>query len=255
MDRVGEGAADTVGNVLGALAAAPFAGDPVLSSMISGLVAPSASTSIKVSVEAFRTRNANAAVAVAVEGLNESIEQTLERIATDPRLMGLFLRTLRAAEATNQAEKILGLGRTLRAVLQDDALYDPEASVLRAMDRLEGPHLRLLAGFDRTPEEFGEFAAANGGSSGNHQVDALPLDRLEERSGLGEGTDLIAEELRGIGLLARAKADSVLLMEQFDFSQTPMYLRDVDGSVPVWYRTPMGTQILERMTLGEDGTI
>lgn len=238
------------GNVAGAIASAPFAGDPVIAGTVAGLVSPAGTLALSSAIGAFRDRNVTAVVAVAADAADEEVEQLLHRMSSSPRLLEAFVRTARAAEATNNAEKILGLGRTMAAAMADDAHYDDEMQVLRALDMVESPHLRLLASMKRTSEEFHRLQTKQGGHLvGARLVDGLPIWKMEERSRLGPKTHSLASEMVAWRLLLQFEATHLALLEPFDVESTPMVFREIGGGVAVWCISPLGSTVLERISL------
>ena len=246
-----DAALEGAGNIVGVAAAYPFAGDPLAADMVAALVAPLTSAaigSVAYRLGLLRERNLNAVSAVAADELDQSIQEMLRRIEEDPKLMSFFLRTLRAAEFTNEAEKILGLGRTLASVLEDEAKYDREQLVLKLLSQLEPPHFRLLAVFDRSTNEWMQiFTKPHGGAMylPMHVIDALPMHALVDRSGLGPDTWLVADELVRWGALARYAEGSVQVIETLEVDGRP--LQDSAGTAYVWTRISLGNDALDRV--------
>lgn len=74
-------------------------------------------------------------------------EEAVRRIADDDRLTFLALEALEAASRTRLDSKAAALGRSLGAILQDDARIDKESIWVRILSVIEPPHLRVLKYF------------------------------------------------------------------------------------------------------------
>ncbi len=94
-----------------------------------------------------RTENVAHVLDVAAHQANLSAEELLDVGLTDPRRFEAFLRVVRAAQDCSRREKRLALARALAtSTLTDDAaVVDEELLFVDILDRLDAPHLRLLA--------------------------------------------------------------------------------------------------------------
>jgi hypothetical protein len=239
---------DAVGSALGAFVVIPFVGDPQVAQAIAAGLGSFAAAPIRVSLDEIRERNSRVVISVAADD-DRTASELLQQVASEPGLLELFLRIMRAAEATNQAEKLLALGRALRNAAKDEARLDPETQVVRVLDRLDVVHIRILRAFDRTNDEIDRLTAANGGLIGNAQVDVMTADRIEQRSKLGDQLEAVLHELVVLGLLDEVDATRVQAWEPIPLDDVPQYRRRVDGAVPVWYRTLLGSDVVDRMRL------
>jgi hypothetical protein len=82
----------------------------------------------------------------AVDRLDDSLQEILDRIRDDPPRRRLLNETLRAAYATEHGEKLRWLGYLLASglLLQDDAKVDEIARVVQTVARVDPADVRVL---------------------------------------------------------------------------------------------------------------
>ena len=81
--------------------------------------------------------------AVSVSGLAEA--ELVDRLSSDATRLLLAAEILEAGVATPMNQKVLLLGRALARIAPDEALLDVERLTVRALKRLDAPHVHVLA--------------------------------------------------------------------------------------------------------------
>lgn len=122
-------------------------------------------------------------------------EEVVKRIIEDENLTLLMAEAIEAARRSRVEGKAAALGRSLGAILEDDALIDREAIWIRVLAVVEPPHIRVLQAYVQPREtpagEDTEWTAK------------APVRVSEVAHGLGleEAVLPLVQDLIGVGLL------------------------------------------------------
>jgi hypothetical protein len=190
----------------GALGAVVGWGAGLLTDPVAGVVVtPAATEAVKAVLTRFSglgTRRVAAMWQLAVEASEQSHEDLLKRVTTDPHRAQLFLSASQAAASTALETKLRVLGRLLAdGLIHEDVEVDEARLLLSAIEGIERAHLRVLDCLsNRYHEHLGEQERAAAKEQG--QPDAWPFDKLAEELGVSRSAlELTVGTLAGNNLV------------------------------------------------------
>jgi hypothetical protein len=194
-----EGAGQAGGALVGTAIGGPMGG------AIGAFVGPYLTTLVERAWNEIRGRheeNAVAVIAQAAGSLNEDPETLVQRALASPEQASLLHDALRGAASTLYQEKVEALGRCLANGLEDAAVVDKEALIVRALADLEPIHVRVLARLERSslqPSDIHYFMSGEVGADRFLATPNLtgPVLAVLERHALVERHERIREN-RGV---------------------------------------------------------
>lgn len=123
------------------------------------------------------------------------VEQTIQKIAEDDRLLILSGIAMDAARRTPMKEKARMLGRCIGSIIDDDALVDPESIWVDIIAAVEPVHIRVLMHFvTHIPDKETGVQVWHRGPKRN-------LKNAARITGLGDLVLPLAQDLVQVGLL------------------------------------------------------
>lgn len=132
-----------------------------------------------------------------------SPDEVIRRLTEREDLVLLTAEAIDAARRSRLSVKAAALGKSLGAIINDDALIDPESVWIRIVGSVEPPHIRIL-------KLFLEHTATMGtGSKLWGRTVPLKISEVGEKLGLGEAVLPLVQDLLAAGLLATAGVASV----------------------------------------------
>lgn len=131
----------------------------------------------------------------AAERADLTIKETLQRITNDERLLILSGIAMDAARRTTLKEKARLLGTSIGAMLEDDAMIDPESVWIGIVALVEPAHVRILGNFLREVPDP---------ATGGRQMmpwGSVKLSSIASDTGLGMLALPLTQTLVQVGLL------------------------------------------------------
>jgi hypothetical protein len=117
-----------------------------------------------------RVSRAKEAIDISLDATQLEPEEFLRRIREDEALLALFNLSIDAAMRSRVANKRKAIGEALGSALNDTAILDESELIIKALDDLDVPHIRLLF-------QIGSFAGENAENS--EEVPAVGLLSME----------------------------------------------------------------------------
>ncbi|TDT81846.1 hypothetical protein DFO47_103504 [Arthrobacter sp. AG258] len=180
--------------VLAAVGAGLGAAAPAISVPIAAGVA--ALDALRERVHKQQKRRQGTVLQAASERADTSPEDVVRRITEDDTYALLAAEALDAAARTRLDSKVASLGRSLGALLQDDALIDRESIWIRILSVIESPHIRVLRYF---------VSGKKLGNDGTYWTPGteVSVQTVSEGIGLEDAVLPLVQDLLRCGLLMR----------------------------------------------------
>jgi hypothetical protein len=209
--------------------------DPAAGAVGTGMTPAAETLAHRLRHGAQRHRTANLAhvLDAAARQTNLTAEELLDLGLTDPGRFELLVRVVRAAQDCSRRQKRLALARALAtsALTNDTAVVDEELLFVDILDRIDAPHLRLLA-------VLASSRAGTGQLKGHELHDGWTLAELRARDpGLAQPLPILLATVTSAGLVEAERGTWRAVQAELYYSLTSIGRRfltlvatDNDGS-------------------------